>query len=65
MKAETEEQLLRDVSLIKQRILGDKMTGVPSLIDDVEMLKKTKANKVNWLKIFTLGFKIGSKAGGM
>jgi len=28
-------------------------------------LEKTKANKFDWSKIFTLGIKIGSKATGM
>lgn len=32
---------------------------------DIAELKKSKANKWDWGKVFTLGIKIGSKAGGM
>ena len=31
---------------------------------DIAELKKTKANKIDWTKIFTLGIKAGSKIVG-
>lgn len=32
---------------------------------EIQELRKTKSNKWDWGKIFSLGAKIGSKAGGM
>jgi hypothetical protein len=40
MTVKEEKQLLEDVAAIKKRLLGDKMDGTPSIIDDVETLKK-------------------------
>ena len=71
-----QEQLLKDIHtcLIGNELQGQK--GVLHRLETCEIkiessdkridgIEKSKANKVNWMKIFSLGFKIGSKAGGM
>ena len=64
-----QEKKLND---IHDCLIGNKIKGQRGLIDrveicenDVHQLKKTKANKFDWSKIFTLGIKVGSKATGM
>ncbi len=53
MTRNEEIALIEDVALIKARLLGDKLTGTPSLIDDVEDLK---AKSKKSLKVRLAGF---------
>lgn len=60
-----QEALLKDIHqcLIGNELHGQK--GVLNRLDTCEIkvkeLDEKKANKVNWIKIFTLGIKAGSK----
>lgn len=57
MTREQEEKLdlvLQRTERIEKRLIGDKIAGTPSLIDDVEYLKQNKADKFDWKKFFSI-----------
>jgi chaperonin cofactor prefoldin len=64
-----DRQMLKDVHTC---LVGEKLKGQKGLIDRVEtcevkidVIEKKKADKWDWSKIFKLGIKFGTKAGGM
>lgn len=64
-----QETLLKD---IHQCLIGNELHGQKGVLQRLETcevkiatLEKTKSNKWDWAKIFKLGIKFGTKAGGM